>query len=46
MAFQERVRAAYLQRAIAAPERYAVIDASAALADVQAAVVAVLEQRL
>ena len=46
MAFQERVRAAYLQRAFAAPERYAVIDASAPLADVQAAVVAVLEQRL
>ncbi len=46
MAFQERVRAAYLQRAIAAPERYAVIDASAPLPDVQAAVVAVLEQRL
>ena len=46
MAFQERVRAAYLQRAAAAPERYAVIDASAALPDVQAALVAVLEQRL
>ena len=46
MAFQERVRAAYLQRAFMAPERYAVIDASAPLADVQAAVVAVLEQRL
>lgn len=46
MVFQQRVRAAYLQRAIAAPERYAVIDASAPLADVQAAVVAVLEHRL
>jgi len=46
MAFQERVRAAYLQRAAAAPERYAVIDASATLSDVQAALVAVLEQRL
>lgn len=46
MAFQERVRAAYLQRAFAHPDRYAVIDASAPLADVQAAVVAVLEQRL
>ncbi len=46
MAFQERVRAAYLQRARAAPERYAVIDASAPLAAVQLAVVAALEQRL
>ena len=46
MVFQERVRAAYLQRAFAHPDRYAVIDASAPLADVQAAVVAVLEQRL
>lgn len=46
MAFQERVRAAYLQRAFAAPERYAVIDAGAPLAEVQAALVAVLEQRL
>ena len=46
MAFQERVRAAYLHRAVAAPERYAVIDASAPLAEVQAAVAAVLEQRL
>ena len=46
MAFQERVRAAYLQRAIAAPERYAVIDASTPLAEVQAHLAAVLEQRL
>ncbi|MES2683955.1 MAG: dTMP kinase [Pseudomonadota bacterium] len=46
MAFQERVRAAYLQRAAAAPARYAVIDASAPLAAVQAALAAVLEQRL
>lgn len=46
MAFQERVRAAYLQRAAAAPERYAVIDASAPLEAVQAALAAVLEQRL
>lgn len=46
MAFQERVRAAYLQRAFAHPERYAVIDAAAPLPEVQQAVVAVLEQRL
>lgn len=46
MAFQERVRAAYLQRAAAAPERYVVIDASAPLVAVQAAVVAALVQRL
>ncbi len=46
MAFQQRVRAAYLQRAGAAPGRYAVIDASAPLSAVQAAVAAVLEQRL
>lgn len=46
MVFQERVRAAYLQRAFAAPERYAVIDASAPLVEVQAAIVAVLSQRL
>ena len=46
MAFQQRVRAAYLQRAAAAPERYAVIDASQPLAAVQAAIVAALEQRL
>jgi len=46
MAFQERVRAAYLARAAAAPTRYAVIDASAPLAAVQAALVTVLEQRL
>ncbi|MES2884692.1 MAG: dTMP kinase [Pseudomonadota bacterium] len=46
MAFQERVRAAYLQRAFVHPDRYAVIDASAPLAEVQAAVVAVLQQRL
>ena len=46
MAFQQRVRAAYLQRAAAAPARYAVIDASAPLAAVQAALAAVLEQRL
>lgn len=46
MGFQQRVRAAYLQRAAAAPERYALIDASAPLADVQAAIAEVLEQRL
>ena len=46
MAFQERVRAAYLQRAMAAPERYAVIDASMPLAEVQAHLIAALEQRV
>lgn len=46
MAFQQRVRTAYLHRAAAAPERYAVIDASQPLASVQTAIVAALEQRL
>lgn len=46
MAFQERVRACYLQRAAAAPSRYVVIDASAPLAAVQAAIVKALEQHL
>jgi dTMP kinase len=46
MAFQERVRAAYLRRAAAHPERYAVIDAGASLDAVRTAVLAVLESRL
>ena len=46
MAFQERVRACYLQRAAAAPARYVVIDASAALPAVQAAIITALEQHL
>lgn len=44
--FQNRVRAAYLQRAAAQPQRYAVIDAAAPLVEVQAALAQVLEQRL
>jgi len=36
VAFFERVRQAYLERAAAAPERYRVIDASLTLAGVQA----------
>lgn len=44
--FQQRVRAAYLQRARAAQERYQVIDASAPLPVVQAALIAVLERSL
>ena len=46
MAFQERVRAAYLARAAAHPERYAVIDAGAPLEAVKTAVLSVLEARL
>lgn len=41
--FQQRVRAAYLQRARAAPERYRIIDASAPLPEVQAALITALE---
>ena len=41
--FQQRVRAAYLQRAHAAPERYRIIDASAPLPEVQAALITALE---
>ncbi|WP_420466202.1 dTMP kinase [Panacagrimonas sp.] len=46
LAFMERVRRCYLQRAAAEPARYAVLDASAALPAVQAALLTVLEQRL
>lgn len=41
--FRGAVREAYLQRAAAAPERYAVIDASAPLADVQSQITQCLE---
>ena len=41
--FRGAVREAYLQRAAAAPERYAVIDASAPLADVQSQIAQCLE---
>lgn len=46
MAFQQRVRQAYLDRARAAPERYALIDASLELPAVQAQLVAALEAHL
>lgn len=46
IAFQQRVRQAYLDRARAAPERYAVIDASLELPAVQAQLVAALEAHL
>jgi len=42
-AFMQRVRAAYLERAAAAPERYRVIDASRPLAEVTAALCAAVE---
>lgn len=45
-AFFERVRMAYLARAAAEPERFVVIDASAPLAAVQAAVLAAVDARL
>jgi len=41
--FFERVRAAYLQRAEAAPQRYTIIDASPELPVVQAQIAAVLD---
>lgn len=44
--FAARVRAAYLARAAAAPQRYAVIDASADLPEVETHLRAVLEARL
>ncbi|MBI1425157.1 MAG: dTMP kinase [Gammaproteobacteria bacterium] len=44
--FFERVRDAYLQRAKAAPERYAVIDASPDLPKVQAQIAAILDRLL
>ncbi|MDQ8036016.1 MAG: dTMP kinase [Pedobacter sp.] len=44
--FFERVRAAYRHRAAAEPQRFRVIDASKPLADVQAALKAVLDQWL
>jgi len=43
IAFMQRVRAAYLARAAAAPERYAVIDASRAVDAVAAELVAIVE---
>lgn len=46
LAFMQRVRQAYLQRAALAPERYAVLDATRPAGDVEAAIIAVLEQRL
>lgn len=46
LAFQQRVRQAYLDRAATAPERYVRIDAAQPLAAVAAQVIAVLEARL
>lgn len=43
LAFFQRVRNAYLERATADPQRFAVIDASGTLEQVQAQVIAVLE---
>ncbi|MDB4049060.1 dTMP kinase [Luminiphilus sp.] len=42
--FYERVRAGYLQRAVAMPERYSVIDAGQDLAAVQSAMAAEIER--
>lgn len=46
LAFMNRVRGAYLARAQAEPARYALIDASLSLADVQGQIQRVLEERL
>ncbi|UTW05089.1 dTMP kinase [Amphritea atlantica] len=46
MAFFEQVRDAYLERAAADPERFAVIDASGTLEQVQQQIAAVLERYL
>ncbi|MEJ8568353.1 dTMP kinase [Elongatibacter sediminis] len=46
MAFFERVRRNYLERAAAAPERFAVVDAGAGLEAVWRSVEGVLERRL
>ena len=46
MTFFKRVREAYLRRAAAAPERFAVIDASGSVDAVWARVETVLRQRM
>lgn len=46
MDFFERVRAGYKERVASAPERYRIIDASQALADVQVDIKTVLDQLL
>ncbi len=46
MAFFERVRQSYLERAAQSPERYAVVDASVPLEQVQAQIKAVLDGML
>jgi dTMP kinase len=46
LAFMHRVRAAYLQRALADPKRYAVIDGSEPKDVVSQSIIRVLEQRL
>jgi dTMP kinase len=44
VAFFDRVRAAYRQRAEAAPERYAIVDAGQPLEAVQSAIKSALER--
>ena len=44
--FFTRVRAAYLQRAQAAPQHYAIIDSNRELAEVQAEIETILQQHL
>jgi dTMP kinase len=46
LAFMQRVRAAYLRRAAAAPDRYVIIDAAQSPEAVQAAVAAALTRQL
>jgi dTMP kinase len=44
MDFFERVRQSYLERAAQSPERYAVVDASVPLEDVQAQIRGILDR--
>ena len=45
VAFFERVRAGYLERAAAEPERFAVIDATRSLTEVTTAITATIRER-